>query len=325
MARPLVRICPFAVSGSFRVEVGSWLAMAGAWQASNPDKLLDLQVVPYTGVKCVPTPVGRNRAVKQARQQNVDILFMIDEDMGVPFAFFEAALEFLKKQREPSAIGVPYCTAPPNEDVTVFERTGKESGAPDPRWKLDRIRREDAARREGIERVPNLGTGCIAYDLRVFDEIEPPWYEYGYNDDHTEVLETEDCHCHRRLCVAGVPLYVHWGLWAEHFKGKKVMRPGVLEQKHIDALYVAQAEANLRHGKGKDALAAPESPEECRRLLEQATPPAALGLPRPAFRDQLDAPPVLHRQGVPDEAAPTFAPPQAPRRIFTPHANGGAQ
>lgn len=237
-------LAPLVVTGNMRVEVGLFLSWAGAWQAANPDKILDLLVLPE---KYTPAPVARNRIVRKAREHQVDLLFMLDEDTGAPPQFFEAAVEFLKQQTDPAVIGSPYCTAPPEEAVLAFEWISAESRTQDVRWKLERIRREDAARRRGIERVANLGTGCVALDMRVFDKLDHPYFDYDYSDEtRTEVIETEDCYFFRHAAMAGVPLFIHWDYWSAHFKTKMVQRPIPVEQKDIDAFYIRQAEANLK-------------------------------------------------------------------------------
>ena len=300
--KPLVQISPIVVSGSHRVEVGLFYAWASAWQAANPQRVQDLYIVP---TKQVPAPVARNKCVKKARERGVDILFQIDDDMAPSLGFFEAALDFLMDQREPSAIGVPYCTAPPLEDVTVFELTTRESDAPERNIKMDRIRREDAARSTGIERVVNMGTGLIAYDMRVFDKLKTPYYRYGYNEDETEVIETEDCWCHRHMAMAGIPLYCHWDFWSGHWKSKLVGKPSLIKQDDLADIYIKEARANLRYAarkvpyQGQPVPAAvlqqtvaeyklSDDPAERDRVLASFQPPVNLHMPRNYLKEETD-------------------------------------
>ncbi len=244
--KPLVVLSPLVVTGSYRYEVGNFLISCCTHQVANPHLIQDVFVLP---VQHTPAPVARCRAVKRAREVGADLLLMIDDDMAVPHAFFSTAVEFLKQQPTPSAIGVPYCTAPQpdGEQVLVFEWQSRESHSEDRPWKLERIPREDAARRSGIQRVANLGTGCVLYDLQCFDGLPEPLFDYQYADaSHTEVIETEDCYCHRQFHDAGIPLFVSWDHWAQHAKVKLVGKPQVVTAAEISAVYMSHARAEVR-------------------------------------------------------------------------------
>ena len=235
-------------SGRIRQEVATFLRMASL-EVARDGRFEDLVDCP---IARVPTPVARNLLIKTARDNGVDILFQIDDDMGVPPDFFMAATNFLLEQPGAAAIGVPYCTAPPREDVTVFEWASGQTGSPDAPFALTNIVREDAARRKGIERVANLGTGCVAYKLSCFNAITPPYFDYSYEDkEHTKVIETEDCFAHRRLMMAGVPLYVHWDFWANHYKSKVVVKPVPINDSAINNVFMEHARAEVRQG-GKE-------------------------------------------------------------------------
>jgi hypothetical protein len=259
------------VDGEMRSETAMFIAWACAWQAAHPDILQDVLVICEAKT---PTPVARNCLVKQAQDRRVDILFMIDDDMGPPVlpgpngqhSFFEFACQFLMDQSTPSVIAVPYVTAPPQEDVLVFEWASMESATADIPWKLSRIHREDAARRTGTQRVANIGTGCIAYDMRVFRKIQKPYFNYQYNDEMTVVLETEDCWNGRLLYTAGVPVYCAWDHWSLHCKTKKCGKPRILKDSDIHDNYLRQADSLLkaRAESAKDKLTA----DDAYRLIE---------------------------------------------------------
>jgi hypothetical protein len=211
--------------------------------AFQDDRILTLVRMP---VMRTPTPVARNVVVKEARKHNCDFLFMIDDDMGVPESFFPFALDFLIKHQGPAAIAVPYCTAPPIESVTCFEWASGESHTEGYLIGLECITREDACRRKGVERMANVGTGCIAYSMGCFDKIEEPYYDYGYVDkSRTAVNETDDCYCHRKLWQAKIPLYVSWDHWADHYKEKRVRKPTRIDVNGFDGVYIKHALAQL--------------------------------------------------------------------------------
>jgi hypothetical protein len=248
--KPLVMIGALTVDGEMRSETAMFIAWACGFQAAHPEMLQDVLV--WCEQK-TPAPVARNCIVKEAQKRNVDILFMIDDDMGPPVlpgpdgphSFFEFACNFLMDQSTPSVIAVPYVTAPPQEDVLVFDWASMESATADIPWKLARIPREDAARRTGTQRVANIGTGCIAYDMRVFRKIQKPYFNYQFNDDMTVVLETEDCWNGRLLFTAGVPVYCAWDHWSLHCKTKRCGKPRILKDSEIHDNYLRQARSLL--------------------------------------------------------------------------------
>jgi len=100
---------------------------------------------------------------------------------------FPTAIKFLLDQAVPSVIAVPYCTAPPKEEVLVFEWCSQESHTLDATWKRDRIGREDAARRKGIERCGWHRHWCVIYDMAGCQE-----------DETTLVFLPVQRGCHRR-------------------------------------------------------------------------------------------------------------------------------
>jgi hypothetical protein len=238
MPRYKVALGILAVGGQERCEVGSFRETAAVHCAGRAD--MDLITIP---IARTPTPIARNVLVKVAREHGCDFLVMLDEDMGVPPAFFKEALAFLVKHPGPAAIGVPYCTSSPREDVLVFEHAAAESGAPGAAWAITNVVREDAARRTGIEECANIGTGCIAYSMSFFNALTLPYFDYSYNEDHTQVIETEDCYCHRRAWQKGLDLFVHWDFWGNHYKLKRVSKPIPIGRDDVVKAFARDAQA----------------------------------------------------------------------------------
>ncbi len=244
MAKYKIMIGRPCVGGSHRAEVSDWVTDACLW-ASKQEWIEDVIRAP---ISRTPTPVARNVLAHQGRANGVDILFVVDDDMRPAPGFFEAAIDFLLKHQGPAVIASPYCTAPPLENVCVFEWAQGETGAPDAPFAVTNIVREDAARRTGTERVANIGTGLIAYKMSAFEKISHPWFDYGYSDEtHTQVIETEDCWNARKLSFAGVPLYVHWDFWSAHRKSKWVVKPVRLIDANVESVFMRQARAEVKH------------------------------------------------------------------------------
>ncbi len=235
-------------NGSHRAEVGNFIVRATEDMNRNPDIHPLIDEYFHVPVQRFPTHVARNTLVETARKLNVDFMFMVDDDASPNLDFFEYAFHFLRQSPVPCIIAAPHCCAPPEEEVQVFEMTHKESQAPLQVWALSRIPREDACLRQGTQRVASVSTHCVAYDMRVFDKIQRPYYNYQYEDDSMcKVIETEDCWCHRHLFNAGVPIYVTWDHWAGHYKLKNVERPVKLSLDQIPDYFLEKATARLKY------------------------------------------------------------------------------
>ncbi len=237
-----VAIGRLAVSGTERAEIGTWLVEVVSVSITDPEVKRIVEDVVHIPVSQVPTDVARNKLVKACQQNDIDILFMVDDDASPPESWFKTALQFLVKQKQPAVIGCPYVCGGINQEVQVF-RFASPGNHPQQSFTLSHYPREEAARKTGIEQVPNIGTHCVAYDMRVFEALDTPYYAYTLNEDHTGVIETEDTNCHRKLYFKGVPIFVSWDHWAIHWKLAGHDRPFVVERKDIDACYIAQAKA----------------------------------------------------------------------------------
>ena len=133
-----------------------------------------------------PIPMTRNAAVVQSRQAKADLLMFIDSDQvcdselgedpdAVPF--WDAAFDFIYKRWEkgPHVVGAPYMGGDSNhENVFVMRwRNHVSSWYTEVDFKLGQYSREEAVEMSGIHECAALPTGCILYDMRAFDLIEP--------------------------------------------------------------------------------------------------------------------------------------------------------
>jgi hypothetical protein len=183
---------------------------------------------------------------------------MVDSDMGPDYEvgaspnarpFWDTAWQFMMNRRDwederlldysdrmtynpllPITIGAPYCGPPPHEVPYIFRWKDRQSGNPDPDFRLEIMERCDAAMRAGIEEVAALPTGLILYDARVFRVMEQanalPWFDYEYTDKYRRAKSTtEDVFQTRNASLLDMPQYVLWDSWARHYKLKGVERP----------------------------------------------------------------------------------------------------
>ena len=204
-----------------------------------------------------PITMVRNGCVFEAKQRKIDYILMIDSDMSpdsVPGApkFWQTAWEFamqcrlreeiatdprlgksaltpdkLFRAHPPITIAAPYCGPPPREECYIMQWHSNETGGANLNTYLAPMDRDEAASHKGIEEVAALPTGLILYDIRVFDRLTPPWYEYEYEDKpyNTRKASTEDIYQTRNASMQGLPQFAAWDCWAYHIKPKFVPKP----------------------------------------------------------------------------------------------------
>lgn len=211
-----------------------------------------------------PVTMSRNRCVREAIARGVDILIMVDSDMGPDLikpqaSFWARALDFIisRYHYAPTMIAAPYCGPPPHENVYVFRWRNYETGRQNPDYKLDQFKREEAAERSGIEAVAALPTGLIALDMRIFTgfqignevvKLPPPWFYYEYTDEYqTDKSSTEDVafsrDVHLLFGAYGLEtVFVDWDTWAVHFKTKGVAKPHLIDPGGLARLFKKRSE-----------------------------------------------------------------------------------
>jgi hypothetical protein len=187
-----------------------------------------------------PITMTRNRAVKDALAAGSDYLLMIDSDIVPDISepgsrpFWKTAWEFLMRRREkergesllPATIAAPYCGPPPHENIFVFHWTDWETDSPDRAIALQQYTRAQAASFRGIAEVHALPTGLILYDLRLFNHLHKPWFDYEYEDEEkAQKCTTEDVYQTRNAALLGFPQFCAWDSWAGHVKSKLVRKP----------------------------------------------------------------------------------------------------
>lgn len=203
------------------------------------------KIVEHVSVKHyadTPITMTRNQAVRDARAEGCDILIMVDSDMhpDVHFGEYPDAVPFLDTaldeiyrhyDRGPLVVGAPYGGAPPHENMFVFTWSSKGNLGDEAPFELRQYTREEAIQLGGVQECAALPTGLIAYDLRVFDYIDAPYFNYEWNADATEKQSTEDVQNTRDISLAVQhalgynPLLCTWSSWAGHYKVWCVRKP----------------------------------------------------------------------------------------------------
>lgn len=253
-----------------------WVLNTTLWCVDSPL----ISAVKHWHLNDTPVTMSRNRCVRDAMKAGVDILLMVDSDMGPDILnqehpFFPAAIEFIARRwhEAPTVIAAPYCGPPPHENIYIFRWRKYQSDHPNPDFKLDQFTREEAAERSGIEAVAALPTGLMAIDMRVFtgfkvkDEMlkmPTPWFYYEWTDEYqTHKASTEDVTFTRDVSLLfgahGLDsVFVDWDAWAIHFKTKAVAKPQLINPGGLARLF--RERSNPVGSNGQRPVNAPDLP-----------------------------------------------------------------
>jgi hypothetical protein len=176
-----------------------------------------------------PTDCARNSIVEFfLKTNNWDILFMLDTDSVPALDWFEQSLQFLFSTKEPIVLASPYCGA----DGSVMVHRWRTDGTGGPH--IEKYTREESAIKTGYEQVGQIGSHCCVLKRNCFLDMKPPYFQYGYNPDHTSIIETEECYAFRQMASKGIKLFVDWDRWAWHWKMKCLTKPHAFEVKDIN-------------------------------------------------------------------------------------------
>lgn len=198
-----------------------------------------------------PITMTRNLAVAVAKQQNVDVLVMVDSDIhpdvhlgldpdAVPF--FDTAFNAIYEHWDqgPIVIGAPYGGCPPHENMFVFDWTATGNIGEESPFKMRQYERQEAQQMSGIQECAALPTGLIMYDVRCFDLMGKPYFYYDWKDaSQSEKSSTEDVANTRDISLAGLmkhgynPVRCAWSCWAGHKKVWTVGKPMKYTASHV--------------------------------------------------------------------------------------------
>lgn len=226
----------------------------------------DPKIESLTSVYLADTPVTmtRNLAVKLAIENKMDILIMIDADMGADLinpnqTFWETTFNFMLSRwnQAPSIVAVPYCSAPPVEAVMGFKWSTTQTDDPNPNYQLKKYDRDESVLLKGILPAAAVGTGLVAIDMRIFTGFtlpngqvvklnKKPYFYYEWADEaQTTKLSTEDVVFSRNAGLTFAEhgldtVFINWDCWAKHYKVKEVGKPQLINNQSIANLFVKQ-------------------------------------------------------------------------------------
>lgn len=232
-----------------------------------------------------PITMTRNRAIEWAKEVKADFLIMLDSDQfpdmyvgDDPSAkpFFESTFDFLcdHYKKGPATVFAPYCGPPPHplfggfENVYVFRWLKNASCFQEPGrgWMFESYSRAEAAQLGGIQNADAGPTGVCMIDMRIFDHLVHPYFDYEWNGEkhscpqchqmipgpRTEKGSTEDIYFFRNIALHGClrlgynPVYCNWDSWAGHWKPWCVGKPVGLSSDQVSRHFHEIVKANQR-------------------------------------------------------------------------------
>ena len=231
-------------------ELALWMMYAG--MKMRQDERIDR--VKTIVLADTPITMTRNRAIDIAQQEGYDFVLMLDSDnepdgylesdpQAKPFwdeAFGFAYERLLRGQ--PTVVAAPYCGPPPHpvdkpgsidfgEVPYLFEWMDNESNVENPQRRLEMLTRNEAARLRGIYPVAALPTGCSLHSTSAYAPLKKPYYDYEWNESHSEKHSTEDVFATRNISLYWKMqhdidvVYATCDSWALHYKCKRVGKP----------------------------------------------------------------------------------------------------
>ena len=207
--------------------VGEWLARTATAILADSRHVVGLNSF---WVDRSPVYCARNYAVEIAKQQRADFLVMIDHDMLPDYipnasAFWDTSFAFAMQHDGPCMIGAPCARA--DGSVCVFREVETDDTIGLEFWD-----QEFAATATGIEKVPAVSLALSLIDMRCFEAVKKPYFQFGFADEALTTVSWGEESFGVKLTEAGVPVFVNWDCWAGHSKtiihGKPVAKHGGL-------------------------------------------------------------------------------------------------
>ena len=277
---------PYGGNGATSAEhpnIRNWFAKTVTWCKNDP-RVGEIITRDFSDT---PITMTRNRSVLDARKFGADILVMVDSDQQLDLYsgieesakdFFPSSFDFVYNRKVKglvTAIGAPYCGPPPEECVYIFKWCSSESEHPNVDHRLSMYSREEGAVAAGIQACAALPTGCIMFDMDLFDITDPkkeyqgllakygdakiaraltnPWFYYEWKDIYcADKASTEDVTVSRDMVLCAYAklgynsLFCNWDAWAGHWKPKCVGKPVLLTSDSINEKYKEAASAGRK-------------------------------------------------------------------------------
>jgi len=149
---------------------------------------------------CGPLDILRNHLVTTAGSQKCTHLWMADTDQVYPW---DTLVRLLEHDLDAVACKV-HRRYPPYDPIMFRGKHPLFKNVPDEEWK-----------KGGLIEVDATGSGSIMYNMRVFKEIKPPWFEFHLQDPGKPPLGEDIFFC-TKLKKAGFKIYVDCDIKVGH-------------------------------------------------------------------------------------------------------------
>lgn len=162
------------------------------------------QGFPIIAISYGRTDLIRNKMALHTLNSDVTHLIMLDLDHVHPWDIVQRFMQhFIRDPELRIVAGLNFRRGEPY-DPCAYVRGDSGKYHPMAEWE------------KGLVKVDVAGTGSIAIDRRVFEEIEPPWFAYDYSKVLEDNWPGEDFYFCDRCREAGIPIYVDTTLNSPH-------------------------------------------------------------------------------------------------------------
>lgn len=185
-----------------------------------------------------PVCKNRNLAVQKAQKHNADYIMFLDADMQHP----PDIIYRLVQHELPIVSGMYFHQAPPHLPVAYKH---KEAHNYVHCWDYPK---------DTLFNADLIGMGCVLVDMRVFDDIDMPYFKYDSSREDGIVDVTEDVEFCRKATQAGYSIMVDPSIQCTHISIEDVAQThfeAYMEQYHsYTALMEKFGDGTIRDGCG---------------------------------------------------------------------------
>jgi hypothetical protein len=97
----------------------------------------------------------------------------------------------------------------------------------------------------GLIEVDAIGHGCILFSREVFEQVEPPWWAYGYNFAEQNQYPSEDMYFCQLMRQSGIKM------WADTTTSSPHLTEAVIQEHNFRAIYARYPK--IKNHLGRDA------------------------------------------------------------------------
>ena len=173
-----------------------------------------------------PVERSRNLLVELFLKSDCEYLLMIDDDIVPP----DNIMELVEHDKDVVA-GLCYaCNSYSGIFPVAYQKTDKGMF----RGSYNLIGTGNDTENKGLLKVDLVGSGCIMIHRHVFARLDKPYFKFIFNDDLTQIEESEDFDFCNRVIEAGMEVYVDTDRACGHLKAvdlKEILKMTTLQCK----------------------------------------------------------------------------------------------